>query len=845
MLDRLGHRGRLLSGLFCSLVLTGCPGDARVTINGPPTAVQSSAPIRVTTTSLPNGQVGAAYVATLTATGGKAPLFWAISSGALPAGLLLAFTGEISGTPTAGADALPVTFTVTDSGAKAQRENATLRLTVSSAPPTPISVTTTSLPNGQVNHAYAATLIAAGGTEPLSWTVSTGTLPAGLTLAPTGTIAGTPTATATGAPITFTVSDSSATAQRREVTLSLTISPESITVSIVPMRAAAVITQPLTLTAVTNDYAGVTWSIRPPGGTFNMRSTASGAPTRLTAPSTAGVYSVSATSVTDGSQSAAATVAVTDLAGVYTYHNDLARDGVNAHEYALTPQSVTGSAFGKLFSCTVDGAVYAQPLWIANVSIGGSRHNVVLVATMHDSLYAFDADTSPCTQLWRVSLIDTRHGATPDEVSVFDTRTNWLVGAGNGNTAPEVGVTGTPAIDPATGILYVVSMSTDPAGTSFYQRLHAIDVTTGREKAGSPTLIVGNYAGTGGGGTSVAFDPRQERQRAGLTLVNGQIYIAWASFEDAEPWYGWIMGYSYSNGALLQSSVLNVAPNTRGAGIWMSGGAPAASSTGKIYVTTGNGTADANATSGPTNDYGDSVLALSGALTVSDWFTPTNAATLAANDLDLGSGGAAVLVSPLTGPNPHVAITGGKDGTLYVLNADHLGGFGDAQALQYFTVGAEIHAIPAFWNNTLFLAPANQPMLAYSFDPSVDKFSPTTPTSRSTGQYPWPGSAPSVSASASGGNAIVWAIDSSSFCTTRTGRCGPAVLHAYDATNLTKELWNSATNAADAAGNAVKFTVPTVANGKVYVGTRGNNTGGVYGSTTISGELDVYGLKPP
>jgi hypothetical protein len=719
-----------------------------------------------------------------------------------------------------------------------------------SPPPSdsPLGIVTTSLPPGQVGDAYAATLTATGGMAPLSWAISSGVLPAGLTLASTGVISGTPTATAAATPITFQVSDSSAKALTQSVTLKLTVSPALITVSISPARAALVLTQPLILKATTNDYAGVSWSISPVGGAFSKPSSGSGEKVTLTAPSSAGVYTVTTTSMNNGSQSASSTVGVTDLAGVYTYHNDLARDGVNTQEYALTPQSVNSGSFGKLFSCPVDGAIYAQPLWVANLGIGGSRHNVVLVATQHDSLYAFDADTSPCLQLWQVSLIDTAHGATSGEVSVAARTTYWLVGLGGGDTSPEVGVTGTPVIDPASGILYVVSMSTNPAGTSFYQRLHAIDITSGSEKPGSPVLIAGNYPGTGSGGTSVAFNARQERQRAGLALLNGEVYIAWASFEDLGPWYGWIMGYRYSGGALVQSSVLNVAPNKRGAGVWMSGGAPAADSSGKLYVSTGNGSFDATASSGPTNDYGDSVLKLSSGLTVSDWFVPSAYATLNANDLDLGAGGAAVVVSPSGGPIQHVVITGGKDGTLYVLNADHLGGFGDTNALQYFPIGTggqhPIFATPAFWNNKLYIAPINQPLLAYTFDTSVDKLNPTTPSSQSPTQYGFPGATPSVSASGSSSNGIVWAINSASYCTTQAPRCGPAVLHAYDATNLGTELWNSATNPADAAGNAVKFTVPTVVNGKAYIGTRGNNTGGVFGSTTISGELDVYGLKP-
>jgi hypothetical protein len=403
-------------------------------------------------------------------------------------------------------------------------------------------------------------------------------------------------------------------------------------------------------------------------------------------------------------------------------------------------------------------------------------------------------------------------------------------------------------IDPASGILYVVSMSANSAGTSFYHRLHAIDITTGSEKPGSPGgAITASYPGTGSGSTSVAFVSQQELQRTGLALINGSVYIAWASFEDKDPWYGWIMAYRYSGATLAQSSVLNVAPNNRGAGIWMSGGAPAADSTGAIYVSTGN---DVNTSGGPPTDYGDSVLKLSSSLTVSDWFTPTNAAALLGglnHDQDLGAGGAAVVLSLAAGPFPHLLLTGGKNGTLYVLNSDHLGGSGDANAVQRFQISGGgttgVYATPAFWNDTMFLAPGGQPMLAFAFDASIDKFSPTTSTSQSPSKYGFPGSTPAVSASGSSSNGIVWGIDNTNYCLYESPGCGPAVLRAYDATNLTKELWNSATTPADAAGNAVKFTVATVADGKVYIGTRGNNTGGVYGSTTISGELDVYGLK--
>jgi hypothetical protein len=231
---------------------------------------------------------------------------------------------------------------------------------------------------------------------------------------------------------------------------------------------------------------------------------------------------------------------------------------------------------------------------------------------------------------------------------------------------------------------------------------------------------------------------------------------------------------------------------------------------------------------------------------VSSWFTPTNEALFNQQDTDVGAGGAAVVLDLSTGPLRRLVVGGGKDGTLYVLNGDSMGGFGDPNAWQHFSVGHGIFSTAAFWNSTLYLTPVSSSVRAYEFDTGTYMFD-ATPTSQSATTYGFPGATVSVSASGTSTNGVVWAIDSHTYCTnhgTQATPCGPAVLHAYDATNLATELWNSSMIAADAAGNAVKFTVPTVANGRVYIGTRGNNSGGNYGSTSVSGELDVYGLKP-
>jgi len=405
-------------------------------------------------------------------------------------------------------------------------------------------------------------------------------------------------------------------------------------------------------------------------------------------------------------------------------------------------------------------------------------------------------------------------------------------------------VTGTPVIDPGTGIIYVVSKSTNAAQTSFYQRVHAIDLLTGNEKAGSPMLISGTAAGDGDGAATVTFNAKMENQRPGLAFVNGNVYIAFGSHEDKTPFYGWMMGYHYNGTALSQTAVFNAAPNKNpglsgGAGIWMSGGAPAADSSGNLYVLTGNGIFDVTNSSPPNDDYGDSLLKLTPALTVSQYLTPTDQASNNINDYDFGAGGAALLADLPLSLHPHVLICGGKDGTIYVVDRDNLGGYGDAHALQTpFWTGGEIFETAAFWNNKLYIASKGATMTAYALDTSTSNFNPSGTTSSHI--YPMPGSTPSVSAAGTA-NGIVWGLDTGNYCTHNSPGCAPAVLYAYDATNVATSLWNSAANAADKAGNAIKFTVPTVANGKVYVGTRGSNTGSV---TPAVGELDIYALKP-
>jgi chitodextrinase len=623
----------------------------------------------------------------------------------------------------------------------------------------------------------------------------------------------------------------------------------SITVSVSPKRGGLTRSQTLPITAtLTNDTAnqGVNWSFTSTGstsgGAFSASSSTSGNAVTFTAPSAAGVVTITATAVGDNTKTATATIGVTDLSGVLTYHNNPSRDGTNQKEYALTPSNVTTSTFGKLFSCATDGTMYAQPLWIPKVSIGGGTHNVIVAVSMRDTVYAFDADKSPCTTYWSKTLIPS--GETFGSFS----------DVGSGDIYPDIGILGTPVIDPSSNTVYLVAKTKDNTGL-YHQRLHALSLADGSEKFGGPINLTDSItvAGTGDTGDSstsctsssgqVPFCPLRENQRAALALNGGVVYVVWGSHGDQPPYHGWVMGFSAST--LARVSTFNSSPNGRQGGIWMGGGAPAVDSSGNLYVITGNGNFNG------TTDFGDSVLKLSSSLGIASSFTSAVQATLDANDLDLGSGGAVVLIDLPSSSVPRILVGGGKGsgfvGTMYVMNRDSLGGYqqgasGGDNVVQSFDIGKGIFSTPAFWQNTLYVSGFGTPLKAYALNTSTSQFN-TTPTSQSPTSYAKFGATPSISSSGSS-NGIVWTIDFSSFGTSNAGpsSAGPAVLHAYDATNLSNELWNSSQGIGNTAGNAVKFTLPTVANGKVYVPTRGNDT--TTNSPTTRGGVDVYGLLP-
>src|SRR5712691_8714668 len=525
---------------------------------------------------------------------------------------------------------------------------------------------------------------------------------------------------------------------------------------------------------------------------------------------------------------------------ILTYHNDSARMGQNPNETLLNPANVNPTAFGKLFSYPVDGYVYAQPLYVPNVDIPGqARHNVVFVVTEHNSVYAFDADSAGTGPLWAVSFIDPAHGVTP--VPREDVGSDDLV--------PEIGITGTPVIDEQTGTLYVVAKTKEVAadGVHYVHRLHALDITTGTEKFQGPAVIGdtvfagGNYTyvsgpsvdGTGDGSINgrLFFNALRQHQRPGLLLVKGVVYVGFGSHGDVGPYHGWVIAYDAAN--LAQSPVLfNATPDGGQGGIWMSGTGPAADAGGNIYVITGNGTFD---TAAPRTNYGDSFIKLSttAGLSVADFFTPANQSFLDSNDFDVGSGGAIVVDS--AGAHPHLLIGGDKQGVLYVIDRDNMTGFNPSgdQILQTVPITAGpaciicgIFSTPAFWEGKLYVVAIGDVLKQYTL---ANAALSALPARQASDVFGFPGATPAISSNGAT-NGIVWVLDTSNNGTPNgSGSSGPAILFAYDATNLSK-LYSSQTSGAGAAGNAVKFVVPTVASGKVYVGTQT--------------ELSVFGLLP-
>jgi Legume lectin domain/Chitobiase/beta-hexosaminidase C-terminal domain len=526
----------------------------------------------------------------------------------------------------------------------------------------------------------------------------------------------------------------------------------------------------------------------------------------------------------------AATLSTVGQTPVLTQHNDNARTGQNTSETILTTANVNVGQFGKLFSLPTDGQVYAQPLYVPGVTINGVVHNVVIIATEADSVYAYDADSNAGANslpLWKASLVPA--GETP---------LNSALTIGCTDLQPQIGITATPVIDSASNTIYVEAKTTN--GSNYFHRLHALNLLTGAEKSPGPIQIAATVTGTGDGSTSgkLVFDSAtmslHQQARPGLLLVNSTIFIAFASHCDSGPYHGWL--FSYDEATLTQKSVYVTTPNGGLGGFWMSGAGIAADTGGDIYIASGNG--DFDTTNVPARETGDTLLKLGTTnqiLTQLDYFTPLDQQSLDNNDTDLGSGGTLLLPDQSTS-TPHILVHAGKEGRIYVVNRDQFttsnshycsGCTNDTEIIEESSSGAVggMWSMPAYWNNNLYYWGSGDVLKAIPISNGLPDF--THITSNSTG-FGFPGATPSISSNGTtAGTAILWAIDSSQYGSPGPGP-GPAVLYAYDATNISNQLWNSTQGTNNAAGDAVKFATPTVSNGKVYVGT--------------STEVDVYGL---
>ncbi|MGA9672159.1 MAG: hypothetical protein WBQ94_23300, partial [Terracidiphilus sp.] len=674
-----------------------------------------------------------------------------------------------------------------------------------------VSASITGLPSGVTANPATLTLIP-GTAQNVTLTAASTTAAGSATVTLTGT-SGTLSHTAT---VALTIS------APPPPDFSLTVSPTSLT--IVDGAASSPVS---VLATALNSFSGtvaVTITGLPTGVTANPATLTLTPGTAQSTTLTAGSGAAAATPTvtftgTSGSLTHSATLALTvqvtvtttNAPDVTTFHDDDARDGLNAQETILTLSNVTSAKFGKVGFDTVDGLVDAEPLYLANVTAGGKQRNVLYVATEHDSVYAFDADSG--AQIWKTSVLGTGETTSDDR--------------GCGQVTPEIGITSTPVIDRKqgpNGTLFTIGMTKDASG-NYHQRLHALDVTTGAEISGGPTEISATYPGTGDSSSNgnVVFEPGQYKERAALLLLNGNIYIGFSSHCDYRPYTGWVMAYSEST--LQQTQVLNVTPNGSEGSIWMAGDGIAADSSGNLYFLDANGSFDTtlNASGFPTkSDFGNAIVKLStsGKLAVADYFETYNTVMESDGDEDLGSGGEILLPdqTDAQGVVHHLVVGAGKDSNIYIADRDNLGKFDpglvtDPNIYQVVSgaLSGQVFSTPAFFNGVLYYGAVGDTLKAFPM--MTDAMLATTPSSQSSVSFPYPGTTPSVSANGTQ-NGIVWAVESS--------MSAAGVLHAYDATNLTHELYNSkqATGGRDSFGNGNKYITPLIVNGKVYVGTQ-------------------------
>lgn len=612
----------------------------------------------------------------------------------------------------------------------------------------------------------------------------------------------------------------------------VTIVPPPVTLSISPVTANVPAGQTLPLSAnVQNSNAAVVWQVNGvDGGTAadGMIAPSGTYTATYSAPAVSTAFTINVTAVLQTVPPLSATASITivpqnTFTGVYSWRNDNGLTGQNTAETILTPSNVSAATFGKLFGCSVDGEIHAQPLYVANVSVPGNGiHDIVYVATENDSIYAFDAHANSCQILWQVGFINPAAGITAVPATDIPGQTDIV---------PEIGITGTPVIDPATATLYVVAKTKETG--AYMQRLHALDLTTGSEKFGGPAVIqavvTGNGDGTISGMISFLSMSLTENQRSALLLTGGNVYVAFDSYSDTDPFHGWLFVF---NAADLQTApeVFISTPNGSRGGIGESGAAPSSDSNGNVFVVTSDGK-----TSIPNTgvDYPDTFLKLQvkttpASVTVIDSFSRANETSLEFQQKYFGSTGALLLPdSAGSTAHPHLAMAGDEAANLYLLDRDNLAATGP---LQTISLSGPIFATAAYWagNNTVYVAAAGDNLKALPLSSGVLGSALCSQASLcSTDAFPFFGASPVISSNGSTAG-IVWVLDTSGYVTS-----SPAILHAYDAANLANELYvspSSTGGSAPAAGNAVKFAVPTVANGNVYIGTQN--------------ELSVFGPIP-
>jgi len=591
--------------------------------------------------------------------------------------------------------------------------------------------------------------------------------------------------------------------------------PSAPTISTQPANLSVNAGQTATFTVVAAGAAPLSYQWQLNGAAIAGATAASYTTPVTTTADSGGQFRVVVTNTLGSITSNIATLTITTGTGgsassidVTTYAYDNLRTGQNTSEMTLTPANVNSSKFGKLGEFAVDGLVDAQPLLLSNLNIPGTgSKNVLYVVTEHDSIYAFDADaisTTGGTTLWHVSAL--LSGETTSDARNCS------------QVTPEIGITSTPVIDRSRNAIYVVAMSKDSQG-NYFQRLHAFDLTTGKELFGGPTTIQATFPGTGANSSNgnVVFDPKQYKERAGLLQVGGTIYTTWASHCDISPYTAWVIAYNADS--LAQSGVLNLVPNGNDGATWMSGGAPGADASGSIYFIMGNGTFDTtlNSNGFPANgNCGNCFAKISSAapLTLLDYFTPLNTQSESNSDTDFGSGGELLLPDILdaTGKTRHLGVGSGKDANIYVVDRDNMGKFNANSDNIYQQINGQlaggVYSKPSYFNGTVYYGAVGDAIKAFPI--SAGKLA-VGPSSQSQHTFTYPGANPIISASGTT-NAIVWAVENNNPT--------PAVLHAYDATNLATELYNStqAPSGRDNFSNN-KFITPMIANGKVYVGT--------------------------